>query len=112
MIEAITMLNSRGQSILYCAYRYLHNLPNHNHWLSSFQKLIEIPGIDLNIRNANGDLPICGIVWEGNDIKNILTELVKYMDLSKNNLLNEDGIIIYKMIIDRISGEKGTAITQ
>ena len=112
MIDAINILNSRGQSILYCAYRYLHNLPNHNHWLSSFQKIIEIPGIDLNIKNANGDLPITGIVWEGNDIKNILTELVKYMELSTNNLLNGDGIIIYNMIIDRISGRNGTAITQ
>ena len=44
--DAINVCNSRGQSILYCAYRFLSTEPEFGAWLKC---LLAVPGIDLAI---------------------------------------------------------------
>lgn len=54
--DCINTLNSRGQSILYIAFRY------GNYRLCN-NLLTNIPGIDINIRNTDGSTPITGAVY-------------------------------------------------
>ena len=54
MIRSINTLNSRGQSILYAAYRFL---PQSDDFAASI--LLSVPGIDLRIKNRlheNGEI--------------------------------------------------------
>ena len=87
--DIINTHNSRGQTILYCIYRYNPSLLN----------FFDIPGMDLTLRNRNGDLPIVGLVWENKNHLFILEHLILYIKKSRLNLKNEG---IYTMLQTRL----------
>jgi len=70
LLECINTLNTRGQTILYCAYRFLaeksYHEPPCNDYMKSIDILNQIPNINKiqrsNIKQDN-DLPIAGLIW-------------------------------------------------
>ena len=106
MIEAINVLNSRGQSILYCAYRFLSKrMQFHGGFESSIQVLFNIPGIEFNIqntiRNNEVDVPLSGFVSEHPDLSFILEEIGRFITKCPQNTLN--GSNVFKLLDDRIN---------
>lgn len=97
LIDIINILNSRGQSILYCAYR---NYTNSN----SLDCIGKVPGINLQLNNTNGDLPIIGLVWENTNHELILELLLKYKRVTKLTFKESD---VYDILHKRLKNVNG-----
>lgn len=104
LINSMNILNTRGQSILYCAYRYLlsdsHTEYSLNDKKYSLELLLNVPGTNITIKNTNGDLPIIGMVWENPNQKFILQELINYISLTNNTLA---GTHVYSILENRVN---------
>lgn len=107
MIEAINVLNSRGQSILYCAYRFLsRRIHLRGDFQSSIKVLFNIPGIEFNIQNRinennDVDVPLSGFVSEHPDLSFIVEEIGRFITKCPQNTLNSSNV--FKLLDDRIN---------
>ena len=84
MIRSINTLNSRGQSILYAAYRFL---PQSDDFAASIKCLLSVPGIDLRIKNrlnANGetDMALSGMAADHPDLSFIVKQIAEFVGAS------------------------------
>ena len=92
LVDAINVLNQRGQSILYCAYRWLSMLPSSprgsgSDFSASIDCILTVPGINLSIRNAKNtygeiDMALSGLVTDHPSLVFILDEVGKFCNLS------------------------------
>ena len=114
--DVINVCNLRGQSILYCAYRFLYTEP---HFGASLKRLLEVPGIDLGItnvvtvRNSYGeeetDMALSGLAADHPSMHFILEEVQKFGKLSDAAAaaLHAPGCNVFSILQSRISGKKG-----
>ena len=63
--------NSRGQTILYCAYRFSNSIV--------ISAILSIPSINVNLRNLDGSTPIIGAVFERNSLREINNLIETYV---------------------------------
>lgn len=92
LVDAINVLNQRGQSILYCAYRWLSMLPTSprgsgSDFRASIDCIRNVPGINLSIRNAKNayneiDMALSGLATDHPSLVFILDEVGKFCNLS------------------------------
>jgi len=106
MIESINVLNTRKQSILYCAYRFLSKIQSLGDFQSSIKVLFNIPGIRFDIKNGINkynevDVPLSGFVSEHPDLSLILEEISNFNARCPRNTLN--GSNVFKLLDDRIN---------
>tara|TARA_B100001248_G_scaffold164904_1_gene124696 strand:+ start:1768 stop:2550 length:783 start_codon:yes stop_codon:yes gene_type:complete len=74
--QCINTLNTRGQSILYVAFRFGN--------YSLCRKILETPGIDVNIQNEDGSTAIVGAAFDKRTISEIMQHLQLYMENNGN----------------------------
>ena len=112
--DAINVCNSRGQSILYCAYRFLSTEPEFGAWL---KYLLAVPGIDLAITNTatptnsygeeETDMALSGLAADHPSMHFILEEIQKFGKMSDaaEAALHAPGCNVFGILQSRISGK-------
>jgi len=113
LVDAINVLNSRGQSILYCAYRWLSTMlpPNSgSDFEASLDCILAVPGIDLGIRNTANvygeiDMALSGLVADHPSLVFILNEVGKFCKLSPvaERALHATDCNVFNVLHHRIS---------
>jgi hypothetical protein len=124
MEAAINVHNNRGQSILYCAYRFLSELSGQERsgqlaFSASLQCILEVPGIDLAItnkftpKNSYGeeetDMAVSGLAADHPSMHFILEEIQKFGKLSQiaADALHAPKSNVFGILQSRISLKKG-----
>lgn len=109
LVAAINVLNSRGQSILYCAYRWLSMLPSSD-FQASIDCILNVPGINLGIRNTRNaygdiDMALSGLVTDHPSLVFILNEISKFCKLSDvaERALHATDCNVFNVLHHRIS---------
>jgi hypothetical protein len=116
--EAINVRNTHnseqrgGQSILYCAYRFLSTLPSSSgtDFEASLDCILNVPGIDLSIQNeanAHGDIDMAlsGLVADHSSLVFILDTIGKFCKLSNeaDEAVHAADCNIFSLLHHRIS---------
>ena len=83
MRRSINELNGRGQSILYCAYRFLPLGDSSADFKASIECLLSVPGINIGIRNSvhsSGeiDMALSGMAADHPDLSFIVHQISEY----------------------------------
>jgi hypothetical protein len=109
LTRLINKLNTRGQSILYCAYRFLCGSPD---FLASMHYLLRVPGIDLGIKNAPNryeevDMALSGIAADHPSLSFILDQVQAFVRVSGDGAraMQDPNCNVFRILDIRIRGE-------
>lgn len=107
----INKLNGKGQSILYCAYRFMCTSPD---FVESRDYIMRVPGIDLGIKNAKNphgevDMALSGLAADHPSLSFILDQVQDFGRGSEHGAraLHDRGCNVFGIIDMRIRGSSG-----